>query len=236
MSDIKGGKVPRFDPILESPAYTFTDAASYARVPYQTLRYWVLGRGTTPPLIILPDSEQPALSFLNLLECHVLNGLRTKYELQIKMVRRALDTLSAIQGPKYRSRHPLLEVTLSTDGIDLFLDQAGDFINLSRGGQTAMREILQTYLQRIVWSETGIPKFFPFVVKDRAEEPKMISIVPTIAFGRSVIDGTGIATAVIAARFKAREPIPALAKEYGRSTEEIEEAIRWEAYRAPAAA
>jgi uncharacterized protein (DUF433 family) len=225
--------VLRFDnPILESPTYSFTEAASYARVPYQTLRYWVLGRGNTRPLIWLPDKEQAALSFLNLLECHVLNALRTKYELQVKMVRRALDTLATIQP----SKHPLLETTLSTDRIDLFFEHAGDFINLSRGGQTAMREILQTYLQRIVWNESGIPKFFPFVVKDRAEEPKMISIRPTIAFGRSVIDGTGIATAVIAARFKAREPIPALAKEYGRSTEEIEEAIRWEAYRTPAAA
>jgi uncharacterized protein (DUF433 family) len=51
-----------------------------------------------------------------------------------------------------------------------------------------------------------------------------------------VIDGTGIATAVIAARFKAREPIAALVEEYGRSEEEVEEALRWEAATAPVAA
>ena len=54
--------------------------------------------------------------------------------------------------------------------------------------------------------------------------------------GGSVIDGTGIATAVIAARFKARESISALADEYGRSVQEIEEAIRWETNRTAAAA
>jgi uncharacterized protein (DUF433 family) len=220
------------DPILEAPVYSFADAASYARVPYQTLRYWVRGRGDTQPLIKVAESQPIALSFLNLLECHVLHALRTKYEMQIKSVRRALETLGRISS----SKHPLLETTLHTDKIDLFLDVAGDFINLSRGGQRAMREVLQTYLQRIETNESGIPKYFPFVVNDRREEPKIISIVPTIAFGRSVIDGTGISTAVIAARFNARESIESLAEEYGRTTDEIQEAVRWESNRIAAAA
>jgi len=108
-------------------------------------------------------------------------------------------------------------------------------INLSRGGQRAIKEILHIYMQRIEWKLQG-PKFYPFVAKDRPDEPKIISITPIIAFGRSVIDGTGIATAVVAARFRARESIPALAEEYGRRTQEIEEAIRWEANRSAAAA
>jgi uncharacterized protein (DUF433 family) len=217
------------DPVLELPAYSVPDAASYVRVPYQTLRYWSLGRGSVPPLIETPDES--ALSFLNLLECHVLSALRSKYGLPIKVVRKSLDKLSTF----YESKHPLLESTLSTDGINLFFDSTDELINLSQGGQAAMRQILSAYLQRIVY-ESGIPKFFPFVLKDRADEPRMISIVPTIAFGRSVIDGTGIATAVIAARFNAREPIPALAREYGRSEAEIQEAVIWEANRTAKAA
>lgn len=220
------------NPILDAPAYSCAEAASYARVPYQTLRYWVRGRGDTPPLIRVDESRPIALSFLNLLECHVLHALRTKYEMQIKSVRRALETLEHISP----SRHPLLESTLHTDKIDLFFDSAGDFINLSRGGQTAMKEILHRYLQRIETNESGIPKFFPFVVNDRSNEPKIISIVPTVAFGRSVIDGTGISTAVIASRFNAREPIEALAEEYGRTPEEIQEAVIWESIRFAAAA
>jgi uncharacterized protein (DUF433 family) len=181
---------------------------------------------------MLPESQLIALSFLNLLECHVLHALRTKYELQIKSVRRALATLARICP----SKHPLLESTLSTDKIDLFWESAGEFINLTRGGQSAMKEVLERYLQRIESNESGIPKFFPFVVTDRSEEPKIISIVPTIAFGRSVIDGTGISTAVVAARFNARESIEALAEEYGRRREEIQEAIIWESNRVAAAA
>ena len=227
------GTILEFDkenPVLELPAYTVPDAASYVRVPYQTLRYWAFGRGSVPPLILLPDGAS-ALSYLNLLECHVLSALRSKHNLPIKIVRKGLDKLARF----YSSKHPLLEKTLSTDGIDLFFDSADVLINLSQGGQAAMREVLNLYLQRIVDTESG-PKFFPFVLKDRADEPKMISVLPTIAFGRSVIDGTGIATAVIAARFNAREPIPALAKEYGRSESEIQEAVIWEANRTAKAA
>jgi uncharacterized protein (DUF433 family) len=222
----------KHSPILEAPVYSFADAASYARVPYQTLRYWVVGRRGIPPLIHAPENEPIALSFLNLLECHVLNALRTKYELQTKAVRRALETLANIAP----SKHPLLETTLQTDKIDLFFEFAGDVINLSRGGQTAMKEVLIRYLQRIETTETGIPKFFPFVYKDQPHEPRIISIVPTVAFGRSVIDGTGISTAVIAARFNARETIEALAEEYGRSATEIQEAVIWENNRTAAAA
>ncbi len=220
------------NPILDAPAYGCVEAASYARVPYQTLRYWVVGRPGIPPLINLPENQPLALSFLNLLECHVLHALRTKYELQIKAVRRALETLNRL----YPSKHPLLESTLSTDKINIFWEQAGEFINLSHGGQSAMREVLERYVQRIEINESGIPKFFPFVYKDRAEEPRIVSIVPTVAFGRSVIDGTGISTAVVAARFNAREPISELAEEYGRSEREIQEAIIWEANRTPKAA
>jgi uncharacterized protein (DUF433 family) len=219
-------------PVLDLPAYSIADAASYARVPYQTVRYWARGRGDVGPLITLPQDDSPILSYLNLLECHVLNALRTNYELQINVVRRALETLDRL----YPSTHPLLETVFSTDKIDLLVEKAGTTINLSKGGQVAMKEMLETYLHRIERTEFGIPKLYPFVARDRPDEPKIISILPTIAFGRSVIDGTGISTAVISARFKARESISALADEYGRSVQEIEEAIRWETNRTAAAA
>jgi uncharacterized protein (DUF433 family) len=43
-----------------------------------------------------------------------------------------------------------------------------------------------------------------------------------------LLAGTGIATTVIAQRYKAGESIAELAEDYGRSTPEIEEAIRCE--------
>jgi uncharacterized protein (DUF433 family) len=211
--------------IAEAPAYSLFTGARYLRVKYTTLVYWARAHGNMPPLITLAKSNPPTLSFLNLLECHVISALLTRYSLKLPTVRNALETVERMG----QSAHPLLTEDFKTDGIDLFLERADPsaVINVSRGGQLAIKEIVQTYLERIVWKD-GAPKLYPFVAKKQADEPKIISIAPTVAFGRSVIDGTAISTAVIASRFNARESMYSLAEEYGRKIEEIEEAIRWE--------
>ena len=53
-------------------------------------------------------------------------------------------------------------------------------------------------------------------------------INPLVAFGRPVVSGTGIPTAIIAERWKAGESFNDLAKDYGLEREKIEEAIRCE--------
>jgi uncharacterized protein (DUF433 family) len=51
---------------------------------------------------------------------------------------------------------------------------------------------------------------------------------PRISLGRPVIAGTGIATAVVADRYKAGETMEELAQDYGRDRLEIEQAIQCE--------
>jgi uncharacterized protein (DUF433 family) len=110
----------------------------------------------------------------------------------------------------------------------LFRTLPGELVNVSRGGQLGIRSILEIHLRRIEHGPGGELTFFPFVEERSAQEPKMIMMTPSIAFGRPVITGTGISTAVIAARFHARESISELAREYGRGESDIEEAVRWE--------
>ncbi|HEV2698280.1 MAG TPA: DUF433 domain-containing protein, partial [Terriglobales bacterium] len=74
----------------------------------------------------------------------------------------------------------------------------------------------------------GVFKLFPFVMEPRPNEPKMILINPAVGFGKPVIAGTGVSTAVVVSRFNARESIGDLASEYGVTPKQIEEAIRWE--------
>ena len=76
----------------------------------------------------------------------------------------------------------------------------------------------------------GIPvRLYPFTRKrDFQEEPKAVVIDLQVCFGRPVLAGTGISTAVIAERYKAGESVDDLADEYGRQRFEIEEAIRCE--------
>ena len=215
----------RLDQILETPIYNILEAAHYVRVPYQTLRYWTKGRDSVEPIIPLASTDPPRLSFINLMECHMLSGMRRDYNLRIPKVRTALRNLAKL----YPSPHPLVDKQLETDRVNVFVREHGnELLNLNEPGQRSFKEILETTIERIERGPEGVLVFFPFVEKRSRFEPKIIMINPAISFGRPVISGTGIPTAVIASRFHARESISELAREYGRTDKEIEEAIRWE--------
>lgn len=149
------------------PSYRLNEAARYLRIPKATLRSWIGGQESFKPVIAIANRGTLRLTFINLVEAHLLEACR--------------------------------------------------------------RKSLPQYMERIDWAKDGTPaKFFPFTRKRLPNEPKTIVIDPKLSFGRPVLAGTGIATVVVAERFKAGESIRNLAKDYGRSNLEIEEAIRWE--------
>lgn len=217
----------------ELPAYRLPEAAHYLRIPLATLRSWVVGRyypTTTErrffrPIINPPDRNRLFLSFINLVEAHVLDAIRREQEIPLEKVRRALDYLRR----QFPSRHPLADQRFETDGLDLFIQKYGKLINISADGQLAMRTLLEAHLRRIERDETGLAvRLFPFTRKRQLDEPKVVVIDPYVSFGRPVLVGTGIATAVIAERYKAGESVDQLAEDYDRARLEIEEAIRCE--------
>lgn len=211
------------DERLELPLYGFSEAALYLRIPIKTLEYWTFGRGRISPMIRVAEARPRALSFMNLLECHMLAAMRSLYDLRLPKIRRAVAHLNKTSG----FRHPLIEQPLYTNRIDVLIKEIDKLVNLLRGGQLAIPEIVEVHLERVEYDK-GIFNFYPFVRERSAAEPKFILINPALGFGKPVVAGTGISTAVIASRFNARESIPDLAKEYGLEEKQIEEAIRWE--------
>jgi uncharacterized protein (DUF433 family)/transposase-like protein len=208
------------------PAYSVAEAAHYLGIPTSTVRYWVAGReGLSRPLIVTAAKTPVALSFLNLVELHVLGAIRREHEVSLPKVRIAIEFLKK----QYKSKHPLASHELETDGLDLFVAHYGQLINISSAGQMAMRQVLETSLKRIERDNSGIPiKLYPFTRNDIRRAPKLVVIDPQMSFGRPVIAGTGLATEIIAERYKAGESIDSLAQDYGRKNAEIEEAIRCE--------
>jgi uncharacterized protein (DUF433 family) len=183
------------------------------------------GRQFFQPVISLSDKDLPLLSFMNLVEAHVLDAIRREHEIPLPKVRTALGYLRS----KFPSKHPLADHSFETDGLDLFIEKYGRLINISSSGQLEMRNVVEAYLRRIERDPKGIPiRLYPFIRKRQLDEPKAIVIDPRVSFGRPVLTGTGIATAVIAQRYKAGESIDDLAEDYGRQRIEIEEAIRCE--------
>jgi len=219
--------------LRDIPAYGLSEASHYLGIPKATLRSWVLGRHYPietgkqffRPIIELPDKEKPLLSFVNLVESHVLEAIRQRHGIKFWRVRGAVEYIER----HLDSRHPLVEQRFVTDGADLFVEQFGRLVNISREGQLAIKELIQTYLRRIERDSAGFPiRLYPFTRERKPDEPKTIVIDPYISFGRPVLAGTGIATTIIAQRYKAGESIEELVEDYGRPTSDIQEAIRCE--------
>jgi uncharacterized protein (DUF433 family) len=219
--------------IREFPTYGVAETAHYLQIPQTTLRSWVLGRPYPTgvgrrffaPLIALPDPNRALLSFMNVVEVHVLDAIHRQHRIRLANIRQALQYLRQ----HFPSRHPLADQKFETDGLDLFIQRYGQLINISQSGQLAMRSLLKAYLQRIERDPQGIAiRLYPFTRKRLPDEPRLVVIDPYVSFGRPALTSSGIATAVIAERYKAGESVSELAHDYGRDRLEIEEAIRCE--------
>ncbi len=197
-SGFYGGQDPR-----EMPAYGIAEVAHYLQIPPSTLRSWVKGRlypteaghQFFEPLIALPDATEAGsslLSFINVVEVHVLDALRREHRIAMYKVREALIYVEQL----FPSKHPLADQKFETDGIDLFIEKYGQLINITQQGQLAMRNILRAYLSRIVRDAAGVPvKLYLFTRKRYLDEPRVIAMDPHVSFGRPVIEGTGIGKA-----------------------------------------
>jgi uncharacterized protein (DUF433 family) len=214
----------RYNKLYEEPAYGLSEAAVYLKVPYTTLRYWLTGFGKQAPITEPAVCSPTRLSFMNLLECHALAGMRKIYNLKLPKVRSALRKVSE----QFPQPHPLISEVFLTDRKDLFIERMGQIVNVSRQQDQLSLDFYLMHLERVEVDPKGLFRFFPFVVAPSSSEPKTIEINPMVGFGKPVITGTGISTAIIASRFNARESITSLAEEYGCTPQQIEEAIRWE--------
>lgn len=219
--------------LRETPTYGLTEAAHYLRMPVATLRSWVLGRPYPTgagrrffqPLIAIADPARRLLSFLNLVEAHVLCAIRRDHKIALASARRAVTYVER----ELAVRRPLATQKFETDGASLFVQHYGRLIDASQHGQLALRELLGAHLRRIEWDEHELAlRLFPFTRKGQADEPRFIVIDPRVSFGRPVLAGTGIPTSVIAERYKAGESMEELSRDYARSRVEIEEAVRCE--------
>ena len=219
----------------EIPAYFIYEAARYLRLPPRTVRDWVLGRSYPtgkgrrdwPPLIQPADPRGELLSFLNLVELHVIASVRrAPHQVQPKAVRYAINYLRKA----FDSKHPLLDQQMLTDGKGLFIERYGEMVEISSDGQMHLKKFMDAYLKRIEWDESHIPiRLYPFTRKPTTEEsPQYVVIDPRIRSGKPCISGTGVTTSIVDERYRAGDSVDSLAADYGRSREEIEDAIRYE--------
>jgi uncharacterized protein (DUF433 family) len=256
-TDLYGGRDPR-----ELPVYGPREAAACLNIPESTLLRWTVGHLSVGPILTV-DAEQRRLSFFNLLEAFVLDELRRRSRFSLQELRRVIDGLRA-EYPQFR--YPLAQVDVSVpkeipvhdyeivspSGVrfqktskrrsraELFTQVPGEpLVNVSGHGRNlVLNEVLRDFLKRVEKRPVdGIVTLYPFITRDRNPDgPRTVAVDPTVAFGRPVINGTGIPTAAVYQLFNAGDEIRDIAGEYDRDPSEIEAAVRYESVRARRAA
>lgn len=215
---------------LDLPNYDLGSASRYLHIPSSTLHFWT--SGSHPIVELQKYGRFPLLSFKNLVECYVIQGIRTIHGVHVARIRAA----SVWMRKHLASTHPLADYDVSTDGMHLYLDIDGSLVNLSmRGkqGQQESEELFQAHLERVERDEMGVAmRLVPYRRKADMLAPaiakRTILIDPFVSFGKPILKNSGIPTSVLAGRFRAGDSIPILARSYGREESEIREAIEWE--------
>jgi uncharacterized protein (DUF433 family) len=220
--------------IRDQPAYTLAEASRYLKVAPATLRSWFVGRpyprGTgvahTSPLMRPASTPPPTLSFWNLIEAHVLRSLRTDHGVSMDALRKAIRFAQS----QLQIERLLLSTELRTDAGKLLLERYGQLIELSASGQLAMRHLFNAHLARVEWDQWKFPaKLFPFAASGLTPATdRVVAISAHVAFGRPVLNRSGVTTGTIAQRIDTGETAADLAEDYGLTVAEIEEAVLYE--------
>jgi uncharacterized protein (DUF433 family) len=212
---------------LEIPNYTVEESARYLHIPRNTLAYWVIGDAGAAPLTTLYSRKPLLLSFKNLVECFVLESLRTAHDIPLKSIRPSVEELRRVT----RSKYPLADYQIATKHGKIYLEGDDDFLlTLNASGQKAFKPILGPFLKRVDRNTKGISeRLFPFTraeyQKAPEKAPSVVVIDPRVAFGKPVLVGTRISTSFLMSRKRSGATIAQLAEDYGRPEAEIEQAI-----------
>jgi uncharacterized protein (DUF433 family) len=162
------------------------------------------------------------LSFTNLVEAYMLTAMRREYQLKLDRIRKAVRYVQKKLGVE----HPLARQVFKTDGVELFVDNLGALLNVSREGQLTIREAFEAQLERIEYKDGLAARLFPRMREGLVEQPRFVVIDPRIGFGRPVLAEAGVPISVVKQRFRGGDSFQALAEDFGVGVDQIEEALR----------
>jgi uncharacterized protein (DUF433 family) len=213
--------------VLGLPNYSLAEAARYFHVPFSTVEYWTNGPN---PIVKLASSKPKMLSFKNLVEFYVLEGLRHIHGLKMRAIKDAVEDLLEHE----ESEHPLADFDLQTlRRKHIVFLREGAVMNASLHGQYEIPDWTAPYLKRVDRDFYGrAQKIHPFMKRSQiqadAEPPQTVVIDPSVCFGLPVLRGSRITTGFLASRSRGGDSVSAIARSYGRPVGEVKEAIEWE--------
>jgi uncharacterized protein (DUF433 family) len=219
------------DEIKILPAYTLAGAARLIGSNPSTLRVWFRGRRpyqstaryqrAVKPVLHTESGNGEPLSFIDVIEAHVLHTIRRGYGIPLKKVRKAIAYLEEMKGDLLF----LASQDFYHDHRDVFLEIGPHLISLSESGQVVDKGVIEEGLEQLTYGSDGYAgQYFPTI---NGHHQKDFAINPAINFGRLSIARLGVDTNAVATRFVAGEKISNIAEDYGATPDEVEDAIRW---------
>lgn len=221
------------------PVYSVRQAAHLTGLPVATVVEWRKIR----PAAAAPPPEKPeggvSLSFLDLVELHLLAAIRHHRRVPVAKVQPALAYLrEQLHQGRLPTQHPPTAEAFAEVLARCLPDETGPGAANARH-RVLSREVLQVYWERVVRAADGFPlRLFPLYQRSgpgpeavRAQ-PALISVDPTIAFGRPVLAGANVPVDVVVSRYQAGDSVHELAHDFRVPAQAIEEAIRYELRRA----
>lgn len=210
------------------PAYSIAAAARFVDSNPSTLRAWFRGRDYTvggqtrhSSAILSASTYGKAISFIDLVEAHVLTLVRREYHIPMKNVKAAAETLRKLKGNLTFLAHK----DFFFDRKHLFLEIGDKLVSLSERGQHVDRQIISEGLKQLNYGTDGFAsQFYPAF---RGVQQKDVFLDPEINFGRPCLAALGVSVNAMADRFFAGEAIENLAEDYGATKQQVETALRW---------
>jgi hypothetical protein len=176
--------------------YTFPEAAKLTGLRLGRVREWFRGRLKSAevrrPVFqgdYAPVDTDYAISFFDLIDLYVAGQLR-EHGVSLQMVRKVYSKLE----DELQSAHPFCRKELLTDGKKVFTR------GLDRHGQEELTEVLT---RQGVFPQVLLP-FLRRIDYDRVKLLALrwriadkVLVDPTVCFGKPVVEGTGVATAIL---------------------------------------
>jgi uncharacterized protein (DUF433 family) len=203
--------------LLDRRIYTFADVDRQLALPFGTARRWIDGydRGGVhyPPVVRAERTRDEAVTWGEFVEARLLAEFRTRGA-SMQRLRPAVVLLRQEFGP-----YPLAHASpfLDVEGRELVRrvqDQVGvhglEMLMVVRNGQTMMSAPVNHFVEDIQPARYG----------------RLISFDPLRQYGRPVV--RGVPTEVVAEQFRAGESTETIAELFDLTTEQVEQALRFE--------
>jgi uncharacterized protein (DUF433 family) len=176
--------------------YTVNEAAAYAKMPVNTLGYWLYGDRHHPALrgALIGKDEGRFLTFLEFVEALAVRTLRHTYRLPLQQIRTALD----IAKKEYNIEYPFADKEHKTalcgrDLVIYFVDTPNPTqLTGKNKRQQSFQPCVEPFMRDLVFDDARTAKAY-IAYRYPVPNEATINIImnPRYCFGDPVVEGTG---------------------------------------------